>query len=153
MSKAHGLSVTRSCGCVGLTRAAYYAERVGLDLSARSRLVRVFERLKAERGLPNVLRVDNGREFLSQVLVDWCQTNGVFIRYIQPGKPNQNAYIEHFNRTYHNEVLNLYLFRNLGEAREITSRWQIECNELRPHDARVGCHRVFMLPRVPKTLL
>ena len=47
----------------------------------------------------------------------------------------------------------MYLFRNLGEVREITSRWLIEYNELRPHDARVGCHRVFMLPRVPRTLL
>ena len=56
-------------------------------------------------------------------------------------------------RQAQNEVLNLYLFRNLGEVREITSRWLIEYNELRPHDARVGCHRVFMLPRVPRTLL
>ena len=112
---------------------------IEIDTSLRaSRLVRVFERLKAERGLPDVLRVDNGPEFLSQVLVDWCQTHGVLIHYIQPGKPNQNAYIERFNRTYRNEVLNLYLFRRLDEVREITSRWRIEYNELRPHDALGG---------------
>ena len=52
------------------------------------RLVRVFEHLKAERGLPGLLRVDNGPEFLGQVFVDWCQANGVFIDYIEPGKPN-----------------------------------------------------------------
>lgn len=112
---------------------------IEIDTSLRAaRLVRVFERLKAERGLPDVLRVDNGPEFLSQTLVEWCHTNGVLIHYIQPGKPNQNAYIERFNRTYRNEVLKLYLFRNLDEVREITGRWLIEYNELRPHDALGG---------------
>lgn len=112
---------------------------IEIDTSLRAaRLVRVFERLKAERGLPDVLRVDNGPEFLSQALVEWCHANGMLIHYIQPGKPNQNAYIERFNRTYRNEVLNLYLFRRLDEVREITSRWLIEYNELRPHDALGG---------------
>jgi putative transposase len=112
---------------------------IEIDTSLRAaRLVRVFERLKAERGLPDVLRVDNGPEFLSQALVAWCHANGVLIHHIQPGKPNQNACIERFNRTYRNEVLNLYLFHHLDEVREITSRWLIEYNELRPHDAPGG---------------
>ena len=112
---------------------------IEIDTSLRAaRLIRVFERLKAERGLPDLLRVDNGPEFLSQELVDWCAANGILIRYIQPGKPNQNAFIERFNRTYRNEVLNLYLFRNLDEVREITSRWLVEYNEQRPHDALGG---------------
>ena len=112
---------------------------IEIDTSLRApRVVRVLDRLKAQRGIPDVLRVDNGPEFLSQALTDWCRENGVLIQYIQPGKPNQNAYIERFNRTYRNEVLNLYLFRSLEEVRQITSRWLVEYNEQRPHDALGG---------------
>ena len=112
---------------------------IEIDTSLRaSRLIRVFERLQAERGLPDILRVDNGPEFLAHEFVQWMNDRGVFIRYIQPGKPNQNAFIERFNRTYRNEVLNLYLFSNLDEVREITAAWLIEYNELRPHDALGG---------------
>lgn len=115
------------------------AVAIEIDTSLRAeRLIRVFERLKAERGLPDVLRVDNGPEFLSHEFRGWCQENGILIRYIQPGKPNQNAYIERFNRTYRNEVLNLYLFRSLDQVREITSRWLVEYNDLRPHVALGG---------------
>ena len=112
---------------------------IEIDTSLRAaRILRTLDRLKLERGLPEVLRVDNGPEFLSQILSDWAKDNGVLIQYIQPGKPNQNAFIERFNRTYRNEVLNLYLFRNLEEVREITSRWLNEYNEQRPHDALGG---------------
>jgi len=99
------------------------------------RLVRVFERLRSERGLPDVLRVDNGPEFLGGEFVSWAESAGMFIQYIQPGAPNQNAYIERFNRTYREEVLNLYLFRNLAEVRETTYWWMIDYNEKRPHDS------------------
>ena len=64
------------------------------------RLIRVFERLRLERGLPDVLRVDSGPEFLSGEFVIRAESAGMMIRYIQPGEPNQNAYIERFNRTY-----------------------------------------------------
>jgi putative transposase len=112
---------------------------IEVDTSLRAaRILRVLDRLKAERSLPDVLRVDNGPEFLSQILIDWAKDNSVFIQHIQPGKPNQNAYIERFNRTYRNEVLDLYLFRDLDEVREITSRWLVSYNEQRPHDALGG---------------
>ncbi|OGU00833.1 MAG: transposase [Geobacteraceae bacterium GWC2_48_7] len=100
-----------------------------------TRLIRVFERLRAERGLPNVLRTDNGPEFLSGDFVAWAEANGMFIQYIQPGEPNQNAYIERFNRTYREELLSLYLFNNLSEVREATYWWRNDYNELRPRDS------------------
>jgi putative transposase len=85
--------------------------------------------------LPDVLRVDNGPEFLGGEFVSWAESAGIFIQYIQPGEPNQNAYIERSNRTYRKEVLNLYLFRNLAEVRETTYWWMINYNGNRPHDS------------------
>jgi putative transposase len=112
---------------------------IAIDTSLRAeRLIRVFERLQETRGLPDMLRVDNGPELLSQVFLDWMRDHGVVIQYIQPGKPNQNAFIERFNRTYREEVLNLYLFDELDEVREVTSRWLQAYNEVRPHDALGG---------------
>jgi len=119
----------------------YHREAVAIEIDTSlraSRLLRVLERLHQERGLPDVLRVDNGPEFLAQEFVDWMKDHGVLMHYIQPGKPNQNAFIERFNRTYRNEVLNLYLFRNLAEVREITAAWLVQYNEQRPHDALGG---------------
>jgi putative transposase len=110
------------------------AIEVDTSITAR-RLIRVFERLRFTRGLPDVLRVDNGPEFLSSELVTWAESAGMTIQYIQPGEPNQNAYIERFNRTYREEVLNLYLFDSMEEVREMTYWWMIDYNEQRPHDA------------------
>lgn len=99
------------------------------------RLIRVFEQLKSWRGLPDMLRVDNGPELLAQEFVDWAKRHGMMIDYIEPGEPNQNAYIERFNRTYREEVLDLYLFDTLEQVREITHWWLIDYNENRPHDS------------------
>ena len=102
------------------------------------RVVRTLEQVVAWRGKPSAIRCDNGPELLSQVFVDWCKRNDIEIRYIQPGKPNQNGYIERFNRTYREEVLSNYLFENLEQVREITYRWLVCYNEQRPHDALNG---------------
>ena len=98
-------------------------------------MVRVLEQLSRWRGLPVAIRCDNGPELVSQVLVDWCEENDVELRHIQPGKPNQNAYIERFNRTYREEVLNAHLFDSLDQVREVTYQWLRDYNETRPHDA------------------
>jgi len=103
-----------------------------------SRLVRVFEQLKRERGLPGVLRTDNDPEFLGECFTTWCKNNGIFIDHIEPGKPNQNAYIERFNRTYRTEVLDTWLFKDLDEVREMTWAWMLEYNEERDHDSLGG---------------
>lgn len=107
-----------------------------IDTSITStRLVRVFEQLRDQHGLPQVLRTDNGPEFLGEVFTAWAKEAGMAIQYIQPGKPNQNAYIERFNRTYREEVLDRYLFTSLAHVREATYWWMIDYNEERPHDS------------------
>ena len=73
---------------------------IEIDTSITSeRLVRVFEQLQNQHGLPEVLRTDNGPEFLGETFTAWAKDAGMAIQYHQPGKPNQNAYIERFNRT------------------------------------------------------
>ncbi len=112
---------------------------IEIDTSLRAeRIVRVLERLKTERELPHMIRVDNGPEFLAQALQDWGKANRVLIYHIQPGRPTQNAFIERFNRTYRNEVLDLYLFRRLDDVRELTAEWMTIYNEHRPHEALQG---------------
>ena len=101
-------------------------------------MVRTMERIKEWRGLPEAIRCDNGPELISRQFVDWCEENDIEIWYIQPGKPNQNAFIERFNRTYREEVLSSYLFEDLDEVRQITWEWLITYNEERPHDALGG---------------
>lgn len=102
------------------------------------RVVRVLDTLAAWRGYPQRLRSDNGPEFISNKLDEWAEKHGVLLDFIQPGKPAQNAYIERFNRTYREEVLDLYLFDSLAEARAITEAWLEEYNAIRPHEALGG---------------
>lgn len=112
---------------------------IEVDTSLRAeRVIRVLDRLKTDRALPHMIRVDNGPEFLAQSLLDWGKDNRVLIYHIQPGRPTQNAFIERFNRTYRNEVLNLYLFRSLEEVRELTADWMTVYNEQRPHVSLQG---------------
>ena len=124
---------------------------IEVDTSLRAeRVVRVLDRLKAERELPHMIRVDNGPEFLAQSLLDWGKANRVLIYHIQPGRPTQNAFIERFNRTYRNEVLNLYLFRSLDQVREITAQWMTIYNEHRPHAALQGVAPCTYAPSLPR---
>jgi putative transposase len=107
-----------------------------IDTSIPSgRVIRTLQQLIEVRGKPVALRCDNGPEFCAQAFIDWCKSHGIEIRYIQPGKPNQNAFIERFNKTYRDEVLNAHLFSTLEQVREITEEWKTTYNEYRPHDA------------------
>lgn len=115
------------------------AVHIEIDTSITStRLVRIFEQVRQERPLPQVLRTDNGPEFLGEIFTQWAKRQGMAIQYIQPGKPNQNAYIERFNRTYREEVLDQFLFVRLEDVREATWRFLIDYNEHRPHDSLGG---------------
>ena len=124
---------------------------IEIDTSLPSRrLVRLFEQLKAERTLRDILRTDKSPEFLGDAFTDWCRYNGVLLDYIEPGKLNQNAYIQRFNRSYRQEVLDTWLFRDLEEAREISWAWMLEYNEERDHDSLGDSHpaRSYIKPKV-----
>ena len=110
------------------------AIEIDVGLSAEW-VTRVLDRVVAWRGYPSKLRMDNGPEFISTILADWAEDHTVELEFIQPGKPTQNAYIERFNRTYRDEVLNMYVFNTLSEVRAITEEWMDQYNEERPHDA------------------
>lgn len=95
-------------------------------------LVRILERVCQHRGYPNIIRTDNGKEFTSRAMLKWAHEHKVKLRLIQPGKPNQNAYIESFNSRFRDECLNEHWFFNLRHARKLIEIWQREYNEKRP---------------------
>lgn len=112
---------------------------IEIDTSLPSeRVVRVLEMLALWRGYPQQLRIDNGPEFISHKLADWATQFRVELAFIEPGKPAQNAYIERFNRTYREDVLDAYLFASIQEVQAITEEWLEEYNSVRPHDALGG---------------
>ena len=91
------------------------------------------KRVALTRGLPEVITVDNGPEFISKALDSWAYTNGVKLRFIQPGKPTQNAYIESFNGKFRDECLNEHVFVSLDDARKKIENWRLDYNAYRPH--------------------
>lgn len=101
-------------------------------------VVRVLERLALGRGLPKVIRTDNGKEFCGKAMVTWAHERGVQLRLIEPGKPNQNAYIESFNGRLRDECLNEHWFPSLLHARTTIETWRREYNEERPKKALNG---------------
>ena len=100
-----------------------------------ARVVRVLERLRERRGLPEVLVTDNGPEFAGQALDMWAYEQGLKRHFIEPGKPVQNAFIESFNGKMRDECLNEHWFVSLGEARETIQAWRRDYNEVRPHSS------------------
>lgn len=99
------------------------------------RVTRVLDRIALTRELPEVITVDNGPEFISKALDLWAFENGVKLRFIQPGKPVQNAYIESFNGKFRNECLNDNVFVGLDNARNIIEAWRQDYNSERPHSS------------------
>jgi putative transposase len=99
------------------------------------RVARVLDRLLLTRGLPAVITVDNGPEFISKALDLWSFENNVKLRFIQPGKPMQNGYIESFNGKFRDECLNEHVFVNLKKAQELIETWRQDYNANRPHSS------------------
>ena len=101
-------------------------------------LTRILDRLGFERGSPRMIRTDNGKEFCGRAMLNWAHQRGVQLRHIQPGKPNQNAYIESFNGRLRDECLNEHWFVSLGHAKTIIETWRQEYNHERPKKSLGG---------------
>lgn len=97
-----------------------------------SYVTRILDELKCRRGLPQVIRSDNGREFCGRTMAIWAHENNVALRFIEPGKPNQNAYVESFNGRLRDECLNEHWFTSLAHARAVIEEWRRDYNEARP---------------------
>ncbi|MWP49555.1 IS3 family transposase [Gilliamella sp. Lep-s35] len=113
-------------------------EALGIDIAVSlpaGRIIRYLDKLAQYHGYPLKIRVDNGPEFTGKTFTNWAKLHGITIDYIEPGSPYQNGYIERFNRTYRTEVLDLYLFNNLEQARRMTEEWLTIYNTERPHEA------------------
>src|SRR5207245_4283030 len=96
-------------------------------------VIKEFEVLFERYGRPQLLRSDNGREFIAETLTGWLAEQGVKTAFIEKGSPQQNAFVERFNGTMRDELLNGEEFDSLLEARVVISNWLIEYNTLRPH--------------------
>lgn len=98
-----------------------------------ARIARFLDDLALRIGLPEEIVLDNGPEGTSRAMFDWSEQTGVQLRFIEPGKPVQNAFVESFNGKFRDECLNLHWFRSLRHAREEIERWRIHYNNERPH--------------------
>lgn len=97
------------------------------------RVIRSLERIIEWRGQPAMIRCDNGPEHVSHLLTTWAEKHGIRIQYIQPGKPQQNAYIERYNRTVRYDWLGQYLFASIREVQDFATRWLWIYNNERPN--------------------
>ncbi len=128
------------------------AIEVDLSLPA-ARVVRVMEQLEEMVGLPKAIRLNNGSELRSAVFTGWCEEKGIELKFIQPGKPQQNAFIERFNRTYRHEVLNAHIFESLEQVRDITEEWIHSYNQDRPHVALGKLSLIYYQQQAEKSIL
>lgn len=101
-------------------------------------LTRILDGICSQRGRPAVIRTDNGPEFVGKAMLNWAYRNGVTLKLIEPGKPNQNAYVESFNGRLRDECLNEHWFTSLQHARVVIEDWRREYNERRPKKSLGG---------------
>lgn len=101
-------------------------------------VINALEKVIKENGKPQKIRVDNGPEFCSKEFVEWCESMEIMIQYIQPGKPMQNGFIERFNRSYRQDILDACLFENINQVNELSEEWIDDYNNHRPHESLGG---------------
>ena len=112
---------------------------IEVDIALPSeRVIRSLDCIIEWRGKPKTLRCDNGPEFISEKIQSWAKRQGIILLYIQPGHPEQNAYIDRYNRTMREELLNQYLFESLGEVQDQATEWLWQYNHNRPHMGNGG---------------
>lgn len=99
------------------------------------RVARVLEQLVQQRGAPNAVVSDNGPEFTGRALDAWAYARGIQLRFIEPGKPVQNAFVESFNGKFRDECLNQHWFISLADARTTIEAWRRDYNQVRPHSS------------------
>jgi putative transposase len=99
------------------------------------RVIRTLQRIIEMRTKPKTIRVDNGPEFISDKLQQWCDDQQIRLQFIQPGKPMQNGFIERNNGSLRKELLDAYLFYSLSEVRQMAEEWQQDYNYQRPHES------------------
>jgi len=126
--------------------AGRLAIEIGTSIPS-ARVIRILDNLIRLYGRPARVRVDNGPALTAEAFVEWSAAQGIAIGYIQPGKPDQNAFIERFNRTFREEVLDAYLFDSLDQVRAITEEWLATYNTERPHDSLGRVPTLTFLPR------
>jgi putative transposase len=117
--------------------------REGLAIEAdfslpSERVVRALNHIIEWRGKPKQLRCDNGPEYVSRLLANWAKQNDIELLFIQPGNPQQNAYIERYNRTVRYDWLNQHLFNNITEVQVLATQWLWTYNNERPNMAIGG---------------
>lgn len=107
---------------------------IEVDFSLPSeRVVRALNQIIGWRGKPLAIRVDNGPEYISGTLQTWAEKAGIALMYIQPGKPQQNAYVERYNRTVRTEWLGRYHFETIEDVQDHATRWLWTYNNERPN--------------------
>ena len=113
--------------------------RIEVDTSINGvRVARALTEIGQTEGLPEIIIIDNGPEFIGNALDVWAYQRGVKLTFIRPGKPVENAYIESFNGRFRDECLNENWFLTLEHARGIIEKWRIDYNSERPHSS-LGC--------------
>ncbi|BDM64003.1 transposase [Shewanella sp. NFH-SH190041] len=113
------------------------AIEAGLSLPAL-RVIRTLNQLLEQRPKPSIIRCDNGPEFISGEFVNWAKQHNIRIEYIQPGKPQQNAYIERHNKTIRYSWVSKHLFDSIEEVQDYATKWLWFYNHERPHKANNG---------------
>jgi putative transposase len=119
----------------------YNREGLGIevDLSLPSaRVIRALERIIEWRGKRETIRSDNGPEYISGEFQNWAKKRGIHLQYIQLGKPQQNAYVERFNRTVRHERLDEHLFSSIEHAEHTATEWLWRYSAERPNMALGG---------------
>lgn len=119
----------------------YNREGLGIEVDKSLpalRVIRSLEQIIEWRGKPKAIRCDNGPEYVSGQLIEWAAEQGITLQYIQPGQPQQNAYVERYNRTVRHEWLDQHLFESIHHAQETATEWLWRYNNERPNMALGG---------------
>ena len=112
---------------------------IDVDLSLpANRVIRSLDQIIEERGKPQAIRCDNGPEYVGHLLAAWAEKNDIALQFIQPGNPQQNAYMERFNRTVRYDLLNQYIFEDIEQVQDAATNWLWTYNNERPNMALGG---------------